>query len=239
MNVHRRLLAMGAVAAAAGFGLSGSAAAAFPNFSDCPRTTPGVVLCVDVQNTAGFLDIKGFSVPLGETLEIRGGLSLTSFVPPTGTNGFFARPVQVPGGLLGINFPIPGNAVTATAQLVGPASGIGLNPNDGSLQVPIKLKLDNPLIGPGCSIGSNSNPVRLNLRLTSQGTLISSPGRYTGYLGNVNEDRAFSVPGASSCGLGLGLIDEIVNLKLKLPSSSGNNTMQSVNNIAIAGAGNV
>lgn len=84
--------------------LAGTAAAAFPNFSDCPRTTTNVAACIDIQNTSGNLNIKGFNVPLGASLEIRGGLTTPEnglvFIPPRGTNGFFSRPVAVPGGLL-------------------------------------------------------------------------------------------------------------------------------------------
>src|SRR5262249_26513632 len=119
----------------------------------------------DIQSRSGSLTIKGFTVPLGESLEIRGGLRFSEtgaeFIPPAGTNGFFARSIRVPGGLLGIDFPIPGNTVLATPQLVGPASNIRVVGVD--VAMPVKLKLSNPLLGPNCSIGTDRNPVHLDL----------------------------------------------------------------------------
>jgi hypothetical protein len=249
MRSCRRALALVAVVAACALLGGGTASAAFPNFSDCPTSNPSVGACIDIQSIRGSLDIKGFTVPLGDSLEIRGGLiegEHNTFVPPTGTNGFFSKPIQIPGGLLGIEFPIPGNAVTGTAQLAGPPSSILIELGDPSIvSVPVKLKLDNPILGPNCYIGTNSNPVRLNL--TTGTTNPPPPNRpIRGFLGNgsfsgdtltiheaVSVDNAFSVPGASGCGLGLGLISALVNAKLKLPSAGGNNTMIAENNVAL------
>lgn len=249
MKMRKHLLGAGVLAAAT-MAFGGTASAAFPNFSDCPRATiRDAGTCVDIQSTGGHLTIKGFEVPIGESLEIRGGARFTetgnTFIPPAGTNGFFARAIQVPGGLLGINFPIPGNKVTATARLVGPASNIRLDLGAFGVSVPIKLELRNPLIGPFCQIGSNSNPVRLNLitGTTSPpapnrpisggfGTFVATE-TYFSVIGNRNVDNSFAVPGANSCGLGFTLIDSLVNAKLRIPSAGGNNEMVIVNNVGL------
>jgi len=229
---------------------SGAAQAAFPNYVDCPREDPRVLVCVDIQSRTGSLTIKGFSVPIGESLNIRGGLRAVGteaeFVGATGTNGFFARPIQVPGGILGIDFPIPGNAVTARATLVGPASNIKISTTDFGVTVPVKLKLSNPLIGPGCQIGSDDNPVVLRLITgTTNPPAPASPisGRIgtldpvtRTFRGNVNVDNTFAIPGASRCGLGLGLINGVINLKLGLPSAAGNNEMIIGNDVGLIGA---
>jgi hypothetical protein len=210
-----------------------------------------VVTCADIQSRAGSLTIKGFTVPIGESFEIRGGVEsvngVLQLVAPRGTTGVFAKPVRVPGGLLGIDFPIPGNAVTATAELAATSSSaIKIDFGTLSVSLPVKLRLSNPLIGPNCHIGSNSSPVRLNL-ITGT-TAPPAPNRpITGRIGdysepvpgqsllrgNRNVDNSFSIPGASSCGLGLGLIDQLVNAKLRLPSAAGNNTMIVDNDIAL------
>jgi len=245
-----RLVLAATVAVVVMASVAGVAQAAFPNFSDCPSSTPGVVTCIDVQSRSGSLEIKGFTVPLGESLEIRGGLieggeSDPIFVPPTGTNGFFSRAIRVPGGLLGIEFPIPGNAVLAIAQLAGPASALrfrfGIPVT--TIRLPVKVKLENPILGSGCTIGTNSNPSYINL--TTGTTSPPLPNRpISGSIGTIVEteeglqilgaravDNAFAVPGASGCGL-LGIVDPLVNLRLKLPSAAGNNTMIVVNDIA-------
>lgn len=242
MRLTKRLVGLGTGAAAAACLLgSASAQAVFPNFSDCPRGT-AIIACIDIQSRTGSMTIKSTTVPLGESLMIRGALrelgpGQTEFVPPSGTNGFFARPVQVPGGLLGIDFPIPGNAVTATAELAGPASALRINPGDFSINLPMKLKLENPILGPWCHIGSNSNPANVNLIIGTtnppppnrpiSGAFGSSriDGNVLTVNGIKNVDNAFSIPGASSCGIGLGLVNGVINLKLGLPSSAGNNTL--------------
>ncbi|MDW5593513.1 hypothetical protein VSS74_04140 [Conexibacter stalactiti] len=250
MKLRNRIAAVSAgVASAALLALSGQASAAFPDYAGCPS---GVFYCIDIQSTSGSMDIKGFGVPLGDSLRIRGGLGQNTageivFSPARGTNGFIAKPVQVPGGILGIDFWLPGNSVTATAQLAGSPSDIRLNPFTLDMSVPLKLALTNPIIGPGCQIGSNRSPVWVNL-ITGT-TAPPAPNRpISGHLGrlstptptsvilsdNLNVDNSFAIPGASGCGIGLGLINGAINLKLKLPSAAGNNALIVGNNVALA-----
>jgi hypothetical protein len=228
---------------------AGTALAAFPNFSDCPTTTAEVHGCVDVQNTSGNLNIKGFNVPLGASLEIRGGITGSEtgfrFVPPRGTTGFFSRAVPVPGGLLGIEW-IPGTSVLAITELAGSPSNVRFDFARFGLSVPVKVRLVNVLLGMDCHIGTDSRPVVLNLitGTTSPpppnrpitgavGTFGFPEARVITVTNNHNVENSFAVPGATECGLGLGLINSLVNLKLKLPSAAGNNTIDLFNNIAI------
>ena len=41
------------------------------------------------------------------------------------------------------------------------------------------------------------------------------------------------MPGATECGLGLGLINSLVNLKLGLPAAAGNNSIELHNDVAL------
>jgi hypothetical protein len=228
---------------------AGAAQAVFPDFTGCTITNPVSEGCIDIQNRAANLNIKGFNVPIGESLEIRGmtrdqGTEIPLFVPPAGTNGFFARPVPVPGGLLGIEW-IPGNSVLAITELAGPASSIKINSNTLTLELPVKVRLVNLLLGMDCHIGTNRNPV--NLRLITGTTNPPPPNRpISGHIGtprfgptgiiitdNLNVENSFAVPGATECGLGLGLINTLVNLKLGLPSAAGNNSIEVHNDVAI------
>jgi hypothetical protein len=249
---RKRTIALAATLATMAMLVAGGAAqAAFPNFSDCPTSNPAVLGCIDIQSRTGSLEIKGFTVPLGESLEIRGGLDNSVrpavFYPPTGTNGFFSRSIRVPGGILGIEFPIPGNTVLATAVLAGPASAIRMEIEFGLtvVSLPVKVRLDNPILGGNCYIGSNSNPARINL--TTGTTRPPAPNRpISGRLGElsfneegavilrdtVSVDNAFAVPGATGCGL-LGIANPLVNLRLRLPSAAGNNTMIVHNDVAL------
>jgi hypothetical protein len=251
MSSRKLTLAVAAVLATmALLGTAGVAQATFPNFSGCTAPTTGNG-CIDIQNRTGNLNIKGFNVPLGESLEIRGTLrenetETPEFIPPAGTNGFFARAVPVPGGLLGIEW-IPGNSVLAITELAGPASAIRINVASNSVTIPIKVRLENLLLGMECHIGTNSHPVVLNL---ITGTTSPPPpnrpisgargrfqllpeGRGFAFIDNLNVENAFAIPAATECGLGLGLINTLVDLKLQLPSAAGNNSIEVHNDVAL------
>lgn len=248
MQLRKHLVAAGAALAASAC-LAGSAAAAFPDYSGCPTSNTLVRGCVDIQNTSGTMTIKGTAVPLGDSLQIKGGVTSADdgnrFVPPAGTTGVFARPVAVPGGLLGIDFPIPGNSVYVVAELAGSPSAVRLDLFNVGVALPLKLRLYNVLLGMNCHIGSNTNPISLNLitGTTSPpapnrpisgrvGTISPQPDGFQ-FLGNTNVDNSFSVPASSSCGVGLGFINALVDLKMGLPSAAGNNSLVVNNNVGL------
>ncbi len=241
-----RVLVVGVVSAVVGWcALGGVAAAAFPNFSDCPREgLPSGSVCVDIQSVQGELEIKGFRVPLDHSLEIRGAVREPDglFIPPRGTNGFFAQPVRIPGGLLGFELPFAFETVLATAELAGNPEQIVIRPGEQTISMPIKVRLSNPLIGRNCHIGTNRSPVNLNL---IPGTteppppnrpISGRPGRIEFIPPNeliaregVDVENSFSIPGASECGGLFELNNLLVNLKLKLPSAAGNNAASVTN----------
>jgi len=245
-----RALLVSACAAVACGAASTSAVAAFPSIADCPTSNPNVRLCADIQSTGGFLRIKDFSVPIGTSFELRGGITDAAtgntFIPPAGTTGIFAKPIQVPGGLLGINFPIPGNAVTARVSLAGSTNNIRFDLATQQVNIPSKILLSNILLGMACKIGTDSSPIRLNMITGTtnppapnrpiSGNLATRITVINGIpvaVGNTNVDNSFAIPGASDCGLGLGLINSLVNAKLKLPSAAGNNEVQIINDLAL------
>jgi hypothetical protein len=137
-------------------------------------------------------------------------------------------------------------ALNATTELAAPASDIAINSDnllneDGvALSLPVKIHLENPLLGNGCDIGSDADPIVLNL---TSGTTsppppntpiagqFGNPGEgvfeglsYTELTGNVVVDNSFSVPVANGCGGILSsLIDPIIDAKIGLPSPAGRN----------------
>jgi hypothetical protein len=135
--------------------------------------------------------------------------------------------------------------VNATAELAGPASSIVLNENNifaqsgVGLVLPIKVKLENPLLGGECYIGSNSHPIRLELTsgTTSpkepnkpiKGNAGSNATRAEGLILVISDnslvDNTFEAPGVSGCGgIFASLLDPIINSKIGLPAASGHNT---------------
>lgn len=246
-------IATGAAALAVG---ASPAAAAFPDFTGCDRSSPYFNGCIHVHTKSGSQVIKGSRIDFGNAIDIRGALITpggsgdnTVFVPAAGTNGFFGGRIRVPGGLIGIDLPGLGiNDVYAIPELAGPSSSIRIDLVSNGLSMPIKLRLSNPILNSNCHIGTNSSPMQLN---AITGTTNPPPpnrpisGRmgdfsFPGYLlftDNVNVDNSYSVPGASGCGLFpppfFGLIDIAVNVKMGLPSAAGNNSITTTSDIAL------
>ena len=128
--------------------------------------------------------------------------------------------------------------VNAITELAGPASGVVLNTASEQLGVgtaltlPVKVRLENELLGSECYIGSESEPVALNLTTgATTGGPTGKPGtKKSKEKGGILEisgvslvSNTFKVPGANGCGP-FGLLDGIVDSKLGLPSAAGNNT---------------
>jgi hypothetical protein len=136
--------------------------------------------------------------------------------------------------------------IRAVTELAKPATSIGistdnlLNEEGTALSLPVKVKLENPLLGSECYIGSSSSPVTLNL--TTGTTKPPAPNTpISGHLGEVSfleseglgytevkgtklVDNSFSAPEASGCGgIFSIIIDPIVDAKLGLPSAGGKN----------------
>jgi hypothetical protein len=137
-------------------------------------------------------------------------------------------------------------AVGATIELARPANEIVINTSNQesregtALSLPLRIHLENPLLGGECYIGSYAAPVTVNL--TSGTTSPPEPNKpisgETGRLSVKDEfnfveltentlvDNAFSVPSVTGCGGHLSsIIGPLVDSRLGLPSPAGNNTI--------------
>lgn len=202
--------------------------------------------------------LKGGSYPVNE----EEAFGLQNFFAPTDGVTLSKSPQPVPGGLLGITAPSwwptllkelweetinhGFTGVNATMELAGPASSVKLNPGNiltatgVALAMPVKVKLENSFFGNNCYIGSNSNPIKVNLTAGTTSppppnTPISgSSGEFEGLeefqiiaqKNNKLVDNAFSAPGASGCGgfLFSWAVDPFVDSILGTPSAAGRNT---------------
>jgi hypothetical protein len=149
--------------------------------------------------------------------------------------------------------------VNAVTELAKPASSIYFNefaleselpypPYPPALVLPVKIKLENPLLGGECYIGSNSEPIEL--ALTTGATSPPAPNKsIKGKLGELTSKaggeilvikhntlvgNAFAVGKAHGCGL-LGVLDGLIESKLGLPSAAGKNTAMLNNTVEQAG----
>ena len=152
-----------------------------------------------------------------------GFLGIEAIVTPT--NGqIFGGPAQVvPGGLLGLTGILNAvNEVTASIEMAGPmtpatvvdptetmAFFCGAGPLGNCLDgpspfsvvtVPIKVHLNNPVLGPSCYIGSDASPIVLNLVETPTSQPQTSTGGPGGNAfistGVQVADTTFAVPGS-------------------------------------------
>lgn len=271
MRIRMSLRPMVASAVAVGaLALSSSAMAAAPTgdfapFKYCPYQNTNVQTCLKSTITSGSFTLGNATVPITASTPVilQGGFSFdgatTWYNAANGGKTLDATPIKVPGGLIGLvntggwsgilidlfNAAVSSvNDVYATAELAGNVQFDFLNYLFGSgtaIVLPIKVHLTNPFLGSSCYIGSNSNPVRLNLTLGTTSPpppntpITGNPGTATTnadgsvltQTGQKLVDNAFPVPAASNCGFLL--LDKLiitagVNLKEGLPAAAGKNT---------------
>lgn len=240
----------------------------FEVFAQCPTSNPLVEGCVYALTESGEFVMGNETVPITKTITLQGGIYENEetnekfFVGASNGETLSKTPQNVPGGLAGlincteISFYIARVAceatlekgltgVTATAEIAGPASGIEVNTGHViteigvAVKLPIKVHLENAFLGSACYIGSNSEPIMLNL---TTGTTSPPPPNepIKGAAGEQEEnaegtiltlkhnelvDNAFAAPGVNGCGGILSsLIDPLIDLKTGLPSAAGHNT---------------
>jgi hypothetical protein len=260
------LLAILIPAASANAALTGE----YARFETCPTANAAVDGCVYAETNSGNFVMGAKSVPLKNQVVLKGGFDSDdgsifgnlTFVAPTDGVTLSKSPQPVPGGLTGIVAPAwwPSilrdlfnetinngfTGVTATVELAAPASAIKFNASaelfgvGTALAMPVKVKLSNPFLGSNCYIGSNSNPLKLNL---TTGTT-SPPPPNSPISGNPGElavieegniiatknnklvDNSFAASGANGCGgiLFSWAVDPFVNSIVGVPSAAGTNT---------------
>ncbi|WP_260696856.1 hypothetical protein [Streptomyces sp. 130] len=215
-------------------------------------------ICVSSHSASGSIKLGNTEVPVGASdLQVGvvnhpGGTS--TVISPAG-GALIADSAKVPGGLLGLMCPndvpvVTGicntltdvnlNRVTATIESVNTPTGFqlvaGTTTGKPILTLPVRIHLENPLLGDKCYIGSSSNPILLRPQNLTQPVISSEKFAGDGtpdtagqmnrlnLLGATQTDTTYSVPGTNGCGL-LGSLNWAVNLKTGLPSASGNNNV--------------
>ena len=153
----------------------------YTQFASCPAQVKHLEYCLVAVTGSGSFTVGNASVPISNPIVLKGGLlrGSSSLVPATDGVTLSNSPQKVPGGLLGI--AELGGEVTATTELALPPEEIQVNEANllgetgTALLLPVKVKLDNPLLGSTCEIGSESSPVIL--RLTTGTTSPPAPNK--------------------------------------------------------------
>jgi len=229
---------------------------AFAVFAQCPVHAAEVDACIYSPTTSGYIKLGKQEVPIVKTQVLQGGLleNEPSYVKPLSAalNGetLTKTPQKVPGGLLGLVecnkisnfiervlcegfFENGVTGVNAVTELAAPASSVVLNSAyeqlgvGTALTLPIKVHLENPLLGSECYIGSTKEPIKLELTTgATSGGPTGKPGTQTTKEGGKILEisgvslvgNTFTAPKATGCGV-LGILDGILNEKIGLPSS--------------------
>lgn len=224
-------------------------------FSKCPIGTPELNGCLVARTESGEVKLGNTTVPIEKTMTLQAGLINHGEYEKEVVGATLTKtPQKVPGGLLGFVkcneitgsgpiekglrqlcegiFENKTTGVNATTELAGKVAlnEIALDLEEGvALDLPVKVKLENSLLGSSCYIGSNTEPVNLELTTGTSGTLKGKKGKVSsraegGILVISNTslvDSMFTAPKATGCGP-FGLLDGLINKKLGLPATTGN-----------------
>jgi hypothetical protein len=231
----------------------------FAQFGECPQQPETINNCVYSVSSGGSFTIGKTTVPLKTPVTLQGGYDSTGATIEVygAENGetISKTPQPVPGGLRGATAPgwwpawlrewfdegiAEGQTgMTATLELAASPTAVALSTEDLLLKkgtaigLPARIKLDNPLLGGSCYIGSSTEPLQIDFTTGRSGDLEGTPGsrsfnpEYT--FGSVKGTRlvnaTFAAPTATGCGGILSyFVDPLVNSILGLPSASGKNS---------------
>jgi hypothetical protein len=246
--------ALAAVALAAPIAQAATPAPGYERFAGCPSQSENssIEACVHSVVTGGYFKMGNKNVPITNPITVVGGVGFgLSGFSANSKGGMTLVKQQVPGGVVGltgldwlVNFlNLEALKLYAVTELAGTPE-LTLS----TLSLPIKVHLINPVLGNKCYVGSNVNPIKLNLTVETtspplpnepiSGTLPEEgfdPETEVLSLSNgTYVDNAFAAPGASGCTLTLlGLLpvnlDGTVNLASGLPAAAGTNeTVQNI-----------
>jgi hypothetical protein len=242
--------------------LSGS----FTPFRQCPYDNLEVNKCLFSVIDGGEVLLGSKRVPVTNPVTLQGGYGkpingFSSLFAAKDGETLSQTPQPVPGGLAGV-VPPKGSqplvesitalffenvitGVSATLELADSVSAVKVNENNfagelgTALRIPVKVRLENPLLGPNCYIGSEETPMVWNL--TSGKTNPPPPNQplkgSAGFIKFLDEasnlvtrnvkliDNSWAAPAARGCGGFLSfLVDPIVNRAAGLPAKAGTNT---------------
>ncbi len=233
--------------------------AGYEQFAGCPNPTTEnskVKTCVRSEITGGHFQMGSKDVPIEHPMVLTGGvekLFSPSVLYFNSEGGLTKVKQKVPGGVIGLTgltwlLELLGSeALTlyATTELAGTPVIAGT----AFAQLPIKVHLENAVLGSKCYVGSSSSPIVLNLITGTtnppapnkpitgtEPTFGFEPVReITTAKGGTYVDNSFAAPGANGCVLTLfGFIpisiNGLVNSQSGLPAAAGTNeTVQNFN----------
>ncbi|HEX6667372.1 MAG TPA: hypothetical protein VF081_12340 [Solirubrobacterales bacterium] len=253
----RKFTRLAVGAALASLALAAPAAQATPpappyaDFAGCPTPAedPAALTCTKVVFPNGHIQFGKKNVPVTNPIVLRGAIQqITGEFVHTSEGGIVPVQQTLDGGLIGITgfqwldellSTKDKLKVFVTVEQAGQPAGLEEFP----ISLPVKLHLQNPLLGSNCYVGSNAAPIQLSLGTgTTSPPLPNQPitGKKAAKFapeperpevltakGGTLVDNAFATPAANGCVLKLGPfgipIDEVVDAAAGLPAAAGTN----------------
>jgi hypothetical protein len=208
------------------------------DFSDCPALLPGYTnagsVCFSTVVTSGKFQLGKFDQDITSPIRMT---FATQYNPTERKN----TPVfgQMRSEKMLVQPGIFGDPILSAVYAKPEFAGVFELPpsTDYRIKLGLKIRLTNPFLGGKCLIGSDSNPIVLNL---TTGTTSPPAGvePLTGEAAQIvkvelpmvvrsakHVDNTFAVPGAQDCALDWGLVNAIVNSQAGVPSDPGENAM--------------
>ncbi len=222
-------------------------AAGYTQFAGCPSPEENatIFLCSRTEINGGHFQMGNKDVPITAPMVLSGGLDVNGNVFASPKGGLSKAKQKVPGGVIGLTgltwlLEFLGSEAL-TLYAVTELAGFPHVNSFSSVTLPIKVHLENSVLGSACYVGSFTEPIKLNL---ITGTTSPPPPNkpITGVEGKFSEDakeilhidngtyvdNSFAAPGANGCKLVLfGFIpisiNGIVNSSSGLPAAAGTN----------------
>jgi hypothetical protein len=243
----------------------------YAEFNQCPSTNPAVTACLYNKTLSGEVVLGKKKVPIVNSVVLQGGISepdpttfFSTFYPALNGESLTKAAQPVPGGLSGLVnckeislswlrsscesiFENGLTGVNSTLELARPASEIKVSLSNiifgegVAAKIPVKVHLENPLLGSTCYIGSSSEPIMWNLTtgtttppagtkpITGAPGTVEFKGPDEGILRlnhNKQVDNGWKAPGATGCGGWPAeyILDPIINASVGVPSAAGKNS---------------
>ncbi len=252
-HIRKLFVALAAFVALAGLwaptaGATTTPAPGYEQFAGCPNPAqnPAIATCFHTVFTSGDFQLGRTDIPIVNPITYSGGFTASDEVDFNASGGMPPVPQPVPGGIIWLTglswltelFTSSELAVYADIELAGMPGP----PLPETLSLPVKIHLTNPILGSNCYIGSNAEPIVLDLitGTTSppppnkpiagtEAEISFTPDEVLDLDNGTYVDNSFAAPEATGCVLTIPgytpiSLDSLINSRLELPAAAGSNS---------------
>lgn len=228
-------------------GATTTPAPGYGQFAGCPNPAQATTeFCFHSVFTSGELQVGKLVIPIANPITYSGGTTPGGAIVFNASGGMPPVPQGVPGGLVGLTGLTWLTTVLSPSELEVDAdielAGTPGAPWPETFSLPIKIHLTNPVLGKNCYIGSNANPIVLDLitgttsppppnkPITGTEPEVSfTPNEVIDFENGTYVDNSFAAPGANGCVLTLHgyipiSINGLINSQNGLPAPAGTNS---------------